>query len=107
MDKYAAGKIEGMLFAARRQLELVAAELRETTPVKKRYPRVLKVGKAMAELVEPSWEIYDEHPELNPDLEAERAAALRQAADLRRKQGGPRPRKASTTSSSRSKQGKR
>jgi hypothetical protein len=89
MDKSAAGKIEGMLSAARRQLELVAAELRETTPVKKRRPLILKIGTAMTELVELSWDIYDEHPELNPDLEAERTNAQRHAAEQLRKRRIP------------------
>jgi hypothetical protein len=79
MDEYTAGKIEGMLVAARRHLEGVADHLRDATPPKKQHQRLLKLGKAIAELVELSREIYAEHPKLNADLEAERTSAKRHA----------------------------
>ncbi|HXU59312.1 MAG TPA: hypothetical protein VN710_11200 [Verrucomicrobiae bacterium] len=76
MDKYTAGKIEGMLIAVRHSIEFVIADdLRKATPPEKLRNRMLKLGRALAELIDLSRELYDEHPELNPHLEAEREAA--------------------------------
>jgi hypothetical protein len=76
MDKYTAAKIEGMLVAARHNIEFVIAdELRKATPPEKLRNRMLKLGRALTELIDLSREIYEEHPELNPHLEAEKATA--------------------------------
>jgi hypothetical protein len=90
MDKYTAGKIEGMLLAARRQLEGVAEHLRQATPPDKLHDHVLKIARAMSELVDLSREIYAEHPELNPYLEEERTSAQRYAEYKRSKGRKPR-----------------
>ena len=76
MDKYTAGKIEGMLVAVRHSIEFaIADELRKAIPPEKLHSRMLKLGTALAELIDLSRELYDEHPELNPHLEAERETA--------------------------------
>jgi hypothetical protein len=81
MDKYTAGRIEGMLRAARHNIEsLIANELRIASPPEKQRHRMTKLGTVLAELLDLSREIYEEHPELNPHLEAERATE-----ELRRK----------------------
>ena len=81
MDKYTAGRIEGMLRAARHNIEsLIANELRIASPPEKQRHRMTKLGAVLAELLDLSREIYEEHPELNPHLEAERATE-----ELRRK----------------------
>ena len=81
MDKYTAGRLEGMLRAARHNIEtLIANELRIASPPEKQFERMRKLGNALTELLDLSREIYEEHPELNPQLEAERATE-----ELRRK----------------------
>ena len=81
MDKYTAGRIEGMLRAARHNIGfLIADDLRVASPPEKQRPRMAKLGTVLAELLDLSREIYEEHPELNPHLEAERATE-----ELRRK----------------------
>jgi hypothetical protein len=81
MEKYTAGKIEGMLIAVRHTIEfLISDELRNASPPEKQFPRMRKLGVALTELLDLSREIYEEHPELNPHLEAERATE-----ELRRK----------------------
>ena len=81
MDKYTAGRIEGMLRAARHNIEsLNANELRIASPPEKQFERMRKLGNVLTELLDLSREIYEEHPELNPHLEAERATE-----ELRRK----------------------
>jgi hypothetical protein len=81
MDKYTAGRIEGMLRAARHNMEsLIANEVRVASPPEKRFERLRKLGVALTELVYLSREIHEEHPELNPHLEAEKATE-----ELRRK----------------------
>jgi len=89
MDKYTAGKIEGMLLAARRNLDGVAELLRGATPPETLRDRMLKIGTAMAELLHLSWEIYGEHPELNPDREAWATSAARYAEDQRKNEPPP------------------
>jgi hypothetical protein len=79
VDKYTAGKIEGMLLAARRHLDHVADHLREVSPPEKLRDHMLKISTAVAELLHLSWEIYAEHPELNPDHEAWETSAERYA----------------------------
>ena len=74
MDKYTAGRIEGMLRAARHNIQFVIADdLRIASPPEKQFERMRKLGNALTELLDLSREIYEEHPELNPHLEAERA----------------------------------
>ena len=81
MDKYTAGKIEGMLVAVRHSIEfLISKELRNASPPERQFPRMQKLGIVLAELIDLSRELYEEHPELNPHLEAEKATA-----ELRRK----------------------
>jgi hypothetical protein len=75
MDKYAAGKIEGLLMAARKFLEFVAEELRVATSGAKKIELGVKIGHALADLIDISREIYAEHPKLNPFLEMEQATA--------------------------------
>ena len=73
MDKYTAGRIEGMLRAARHNIEFViAADLRAASPPERQFERMRKLGLALTELLDLSREIYEEHPELNPHLDAER-----------------------------------
>ena len=75
MDKYTAARIDGMLVAVRHSIEfLIAEELRNASPPEKQLPRMQKIGIALAELLDLSWEIYEEHPELNPDRERWEAA---------------------------------
>jgi hypothetical protein len=85
MDKYAAVRLEGMLIASRRYLEAVADQVRETVPKNKRRKALLKIGRALTELVDISGEIYKEHPEANPYLESDRTSAQRHAADKRKR----------------------
>jgi hypothetical protein len=81
MDKYTAGRIEGMLRAARHNIEfLIADDLRVASPPEKQRDRMKKLAMALTELLDLSREIYEEHPELNPHLEAEKATE-----ELRRK----------------------
>ena len=88
MDKYAAGKLEGMLVGARNQLGCAADHLRDVCPPEKLKERMLMIATALSELVHLSWEIYEEHPELNPEREAwERTAAER----AERQRRGPPP----------------
>jgi hypothetical protein len=85
VDKYTAGKIEGMLLAARSHLAGIVDYLRDATPPEKLEGRALKIGRAMSELIDLSREIYDEHPALNPYLEEERTSAQRYAEYQRNK----------------------
>ena len=73
MDKDEAAKLEGMLVASRLSLQAVADHIRETVvPEERRRPFLLRIGTAMAELGDISWEIYAEHPSLNPHPSAQR-----------------------------------
>jgi hypothetical protein len=62
-----AAKLEGMMVASRLYLQAVADYIRETVPEDHRRPILLKVGAAMAELLDVSWTLYERYPELNPD----------------------------------------
>jgi len=84
MDKYTAGKIEGMLVASRRFIEIAAEELSAATSGAKKIELGVKMGHAIADLIDVSREIYVEHPKLNPFLEMEKATAEYQD-QLRRK----------------------
>ena len=75
MDKDAAAKLEGMMIGSRMLLQSVADFVRENVPEQERYPIALKIGTAMAELLEISWKIHDQHPSLNPYPEETRLAA--------------------------------
>lgn len=75
MDKYTAGKIEGMLVASRRFIEIAAEELRVATSGVKKLELGVKIGDALSSLLDISREIYAEHPKLNPFLEMEQATA--------------------------------
>lgn len=88
MDKYTAGRIEGMLRAVRHNIEFfIADELRIASPPEKQRDRMTKLAMALTELVDLSREIYEEHPELNPHLEAERATEeLRQKGLLSKRE---------------------
>lgn len=77
MDKDAAAKLDGMLMGSRMLLQSVADFVRENVPEQERYPIALKIGTAMAELLEISWLIHDQHPSLNPYPEETRFAAER------------------------------
>jgi hypothetical protein len=83
MDKYAAGKIEGMLLMILSNLDYVAHHFREASPPEKLRDRMLKIGRAMGEIIDLSRDIYKEHPELKPDLEAQKTAAEHDARYLR------------------------
>jgi len=91
VDKYAAGKIEGMLLAARNHLDHVAEHLRGVSPPEKLRDHIHKIATAMSELLHLSWEIYDEHPELNPDHEAWTSSAERYAEYRRKNKLPPAP----------------
>lgn len=84
MNRYTAGQIEGMLFAARKSIELVAEELRVATSGAKRMELGVKAATALSSLIDISREIYTEHPQLNPFLDQEKATAEWQA-QLQRK----------------------
>jgi hypothetical protein len=66
MDPYTAGKIEGMLQGARAHLEAIADDIRQATPEAMRHDRLMKIGRALTELLDLSNEIYAEHPALEP-----------------------------------------
>jgi hypothetical protein len=86
VDKHVAGKIVGLLEGAKGCLSGVVECLRDAVPPEELEARMSKIAQAMAELIHFSWEIYDEHPELNPDLEEERTSAQRYAEHLRQKE---------------------
>lgn len=75
MDKDAAAKLEGMMLGSRMLLQSVADFVRENVPEQERYAVAIKIGTAMAELLDVSWMIYDQHPDLNPYPEETRLAA--------------------------------
>jgi hypothetical protein len=75
MDKDTAAKLEGMMIGSRMLLQSVADFVRENVPEQERYPIALKIGTAMAELLEISWMVHDQHPSLNPYPEETRFTA--------------------------------
>jgi len=89
MDKYAAGKIEGMLLMILSDLDHVAHQFREASPPEELCDRMLKIGRAMGEIIDLSRDIYEEHPELKPDLEAQKIAAEHDTKYLKTKKPFP------------------
>jgi hypothetical protein len=75
MDRDKAATLEGMALASRMFLQSLADYVRENAPDEQRRAIILKIGTAMAELLDISRMIYDEHPGLNPYQEEERLAA--------------------------------
>ena len=57
MDKYAAGKIEGLLLSARKFLEFAAEELRVATSGPKKIDLGLKIAHALSDLIDISREM--------------------------------------------------
>lgn len=92
MDRYTAGRIEGLLFASRKFIEIAAEELRVATSGARRIELTVKIGRALAELLDVSRDIYAEHPKLNPFLDHEKATAEWQAQLQRKSSGKKRPR---------------
>ncbi len=74
MDRDKAATLEGMALASRLSLQSLADHVRENVPDQQRRAIILKIGTAMAELLDISRMIYDEHPGLNPYREEERLA---------------------------------
>jgi hypothetical protein len=74
MDRDKAATLEGMALASRMFLQSFADYVRENVPDQQRRAIILKIGTAMAELLDISRMIYDEHPGLNPHQEEERLA---------------------------------
>jgi hypothetical protein len=72
MDRYTAGRLEGMLRMSRQQIEAFGHELHQVLPRDRRQELMFKLGNAMTELLDISWAIYEEHPALNPHPKAER-----------------------------------
>lgn len=86
MDRYTAGRIEGMLLASRVQLEGICDLIRENSPKRKQHGLILRIATAIAELLETSREIYKEHPRLNPYLEFEKISKQHYAELKRQRQ---------------------
>jgi hypothetical protein len=74
MDRDKAATLDGMALASRLFLQSLADHVRENVPDQQRRAIILKIGTAMAELLDISRMIYDEHPGLNPHQEEERLA---------------------------------
>ena len=74
MDRDKAATLDGMALASRLFLQSLADHVRENVPDRPRRAIILKIGTAMAELLDISRMIYDEHPTLNPRREEERLA---------------------------------
>jgi hypothetical protein len=75
MGKETAAKLEGMMLGSRMLLQSVADFVRENVPEQERHAVAIKIGTAMAELLDVSWMIHDQHPSLNPHPEETRLAA--------------------------------
>ena len=75
MDRDKAATLEGMALASRMFLQSLADYARENVPDQQSRAIILKIGTAMAELIDISRMIYDEHPGLNPHQKEERLAA--------------------------------
>jgi hypothetical protein len=80
MDKETAAKLEGMMLGSRMLLQSVGDFVRENVPEQDRRAIAIKIGTAMAELLDISWMIYGQHPGLNPYQEEERLAAERRGS---------------------------
>ena len=78
MEKPVAAKIDVMMAGALLHLTGLADYIRENVPTEQRRKFLRKVADVMAEIIEVSKMIHEEHPELNPYLEEQRAAAMLQ-----------------------------
>jgi hypothetical protein len=67
VEKLAAAKLEGMIGSSRMHLHAVAEFIRDTVPEEHRRAFLVKVGTAMAELLDVSWALHDMYPDLDPD----------------------------------------
>ena len=86
MDLNKAAILEGMVVMSRTTLQGLADHVRDNVPAEIRREMMLKIGTAMAELLEISWMIHAEHPVLNPYPEETRIAAeIRAKAALEKK----------------------
>jgi hypothetical protein len=83
MEKIAAAQLDGMLIAARRQIGEIADPLRVAAAPERLRDLMVKLGTAMSELLDISWEIYDEHPDLDPEPEARQRAEDIRSGKLR------------------------
>ena len=68
-----------MLVASRKLMESAAQELNAVTSGAKKIELGVKIGHAIADLIDVSRHIYAEHPKLNPFREMEKATAEYQA----------------------------
>jgi hypothetical protein len=83
MDKIAAARLDGMLIAARGQIAAIADPLRVAAAPERLQDLMLKLGTAMSELLDISWEIHDEDPDLDPEPEARQRAEDIRSGKLR------------------------
>jgi len=67
VEKFEAAKLEGMMTASRMYLQVIADYIRDNVPEDHRRPFLVKVGTAMAELLDVSWTLHDMYPDLDPD----------------------------------------
>jgi len=67
LGKVEAAKLEGMMVGSRIYLQAVSDYIRDTVPEDHRRPFLLKIGTAMAELLDISWTLYEMHPDVTPD----------------------------------------
>ncbi|MCA0303817.1 MAG: hypothetical protein LCH95_15535 [Proteobacteria bacterium] len=74
MDKTDAAKLEGLLLGGRLHLHAIADHVRDHVPEEDRRAWLLKIGTAMAELLQVSWTLYERHPGLDPYPEETRLA---------------------------------
>jgi hypothetical protein len=75
MDRDTAAKLEGMMLASRSQLQYVAELVRVQVPPPQQRIIMLKIAAALAELIDVSRAIHDEHPHLDPHREEGALAA--------------------------------
>jgi hypothetical protein len=88
MDVEKAAVLEGMVIGARATLDALADHVRDVVPPESRRLMILKIGSAMADLIDVSRMIHDQHPILNPHREEERIAAEMRAAAASDKEDG-------------------
>ena len=81
MGKTEAAKLEGMMAASRMYLQAVADYIRDTVPEDNRRPFLLKIGGAMAELLDISWALYEMHPDVNPNPAGSHGSTTRPPPD--------------------------
>lgn len=75
MDRDTAAKLEGMMLASRSQLEYVAELVRVQVPPPQQRIIMIKIATALAELIDVSRVIHDEHHHLDPYREEGALAA--------------------------------